>query len=538
MAATLFLSTLGAYKDFARAESYFALGSRLMTTTGDWLTPHAPDEPVLNKPPLQYWLTGISYLTLGAGYATARLPSALAALGVLLVVYLLGRKLGDERTGLASCAMLATSYLFYSFARTAMSDMLLTFCVAAALACFITVLTGERERERVLVMCGYVFTALGFLAKGPIALVLIMLPIVIELLVSRDFNALKRLRPLSGLVVMLAVAGPYFFLLYLKLGSEPLLVFFIGENLQRFTGSIYSASARPLWYLVPAFFGNFAPWSLLIFPAIYFDWRIARAENPNERRAQRLVYLWLLCPVVFFSFSSFKLDYYLLPAMPAAALLTGRLAAHADELPRWARRTIYVFAFAVAGFVIVSLVMQMKITLALSLVVRVPWLPLVMCAAAFVLVLYYIKLGSPRRVLFSLAFVIWLALLTTGWTYAPAFSSFQPVEKLAASIPPGARVYTSYGTSSWVNTLAFHLPTGQAVTSLLSDASGARRVEVLRNEPEAVVLVNDDEYVRLLEARVALRSLAEGETFGHAGLTLDALRERRRERLRIVQGVR
>jgi 4-amino-4-deoxy-L-arabinose transferase-like glycosyltransferase len=60
-AAILFSSDIWAYKEFVRAESYFALGARLMAEQGDWLTPHAPDEQVLNKPPLTYWLIGISY---------------------------------------------------------------------------------------------------------------------------------------------------------------------------------------------------------------------------------------------------------------------------------------------------------------------------------------------------------------------------------------------------------------------------------------------------------------------------------------------
>jgi len=64
-AAVLFLSDIWIYKEFVRAESYFALGSRLMVEQGDWLTPHAPDELPLNKPPLTYWLIGASTSCLG-----------------------------------------------------------------------------------------------------------------------------------------------------------------------------------------------------------------------------------------------------------------------------------------------------------------------------------------------------------------------------------------------------------------------------------------------------------------------------------------
>ncbi|MCA1557667.1 MAG: glycosyltransferase family 39 protein, partial [Acidobacteria bacterium] len=189
LSALLIFSNLGAFRDFVRAESYFALGSQLMTQAGDWLSPHAPDEPLLNKPPLQYWLTGLCYKLFGASYATARLPSALAALSLLVVFYLLCTKLHDRRTGLLSVACLVTSYLFYTFARTAMSDMLLALCITAALSCFILALTGKGARhEKWLPLCGYLFAGLGVLAKGPVALVLVAGPLLCELLVSRDLS--------------------------------------------------------------------------------------------------------------------------------------------------------------------------------------------------------------------------------------------------------------------------------------------------------------------------------------------------------------
>jgi len=68
LASIIFANGIWAYKEFVRAESYFALGARLMIERGEWLTPHAPDEQVLNKPPLAYWLIGLSYNIFGASY--------------------------------------------------------------------------------------------------------------------------------------------------------------------------------------------------------------------------------------------------------------------------------------------------------------------------------------------------------------------------------------------------------------------------------------------------------------------------------------
>jgi len=114
-AAILFLSDIWIYKEFVRAESYFALGSRLMVEQGDWLTPHAPDELPLNKPPLTYWLIGASYKLCGANYGSTRLPSVLAAMLVLAIVYWLAVHLSGKRVGLIAVAVLASSFLFSEF---------------------------------------------------------------------------------------------------------------------------------------------------------------------------------------------------------------------------------------------------------------------------------------------------------------------------------------------------------------------------------------------------------------------------------------
>jgi 4-amino-4-deoxy-L-arabinose transferase-like glycosyltransferase len=537
LAALVIFSNLGAFRDFVRAESYFALGSRLMVETGGWLTPHAPDEPVLNKPPLQYWLTGLAYKLFGASYTSARLPSSLAALSVLLTTYLLGARIIDRSSALLGLGCLITSYLFYTFARTAMSDMLLSLCVSASLACFILVLTGKvAGRERWLAICAYLFLALGVLAKGPVAIVLVCGPLFLELLLTRDFSLLKRLRIFRGALVILAVAAPYFLLLYLKLGAGPLHSFFIGENLQRFTGEIYGYATQPVWRLPLAFLSDFAPWSLLLFPAIYFDWRDARALSPEARRTRRLLYLWLFFPLVFFSFSHFKLDYYLLPAMPAAALVVGGFLLRVSELSTFARRYTFAFMILFALAMVAASFASLRFAAKLQLNIGFGWLMPLMTACAFLFLLYSLYKRRPHFAIWSLIFSIWAVLILHELTIAPALARYNPLEKLAASVPQTSRlIYTSYAASDWANTLTFHLPTDVKVTRLVEDRDGARLLEILKHEPQAVALVKDWEYERLKASGIALRSLDEGETLGHGGLTLDTLRRPVTERLRIVQ---
>src|SRR5258706_11424318 len=342
-ASVVFLSDIWSYKEFVRAESYFALGARLMIEQGDWLTPHAPDELPLNKPPITYWAIGASYKVLGTSYGAARVPSVLAALLILALVYFLGVRLGGQRAGLVSIAMLGSSYLFLSFARMAMSDMLLSLFVTVSLACFILALTGE-VRSQAMVLFGYVALALGVLTKGPVAVVLVATPIGLELLFRRSRASLREMQILPGLILFLIIRVPYFLLVYLRAGPAPLRFFFFGENFQRFSGQVYGAAGRPFWSEVLAFFSDFLPWSLLILVAITFNWR-RRGESNSV--LLRPLYLWLGSTLLLFSLSSFKLDYYLLPAMPAAALIIAPVIVAGEKLSRFVR-------LAVASLLILS----------------------------------------------------------------------------------------------------------------------------------------------------------------------------------------
>ena len=532
-ATVVFLSDIWIYKEFVRAESYFALGSRLMVEQGDWLTPHAPDELPLNKPPLTYWLIGLSYKFFGASYGSARLPSVLAALAVLFIVYWLAVRLDGIRAGVLSMAVLGSSYLFLSFARMAMSDMLLTLCVTGSLACFILALKDQEARSRKLVLLGYVACALGVLAKGPVALALVAMPVGLELLLRRSRQDLRRIRLLPGLILFVLIAAPYFGFVYARMGAGPLWFFFFGENLQRFTGQIYGESGRPFWYELMAFFSDFVPWSLLIVVAIWFDLR-GRKILPTKTRATRLLYLWLGGTVVIFSLSSFKLDYYLLPSMPAAALIIGPFIAKAEKLPRFIRA---VFAgFLVLGSVAMVLLALLSLKAADVLSVRSPvrFLPVVAAVFGLGMIAFYIARRRRGESALMLSGTIWATSLTIQLALLPAFANSLPATKLASGVPTGAMVLTSSAASDWANCLAYNLPPPHKVERLVGDGRNEALRGALLSDSKAVAVIWEREYAGLASQVFNLRILARVETFGHGGLTFKLIRDPRREGLLLV----
>ncbi len=532
-AATLFLSDIWVYKEFVRAESYFALGARSMVERNQWLTPHAPDELQLNKPPLTYWLIGASYKLSGASYGAARLPSVLAAMGVLAIVYLLGTWRYGNRAGLISAATLASSYLFVSFARMAMSDMLLTFFVTAAFACFIAALTEETPRSRKLVFVGYVALALGVLTKGPVALALVAIPIGLELIVRRDRANFKRLRILPGLGVVLAIAAPYFFLVYARVGLGPLRFFFLGENLQRFTGQIYESGSRPFWYELAAFFSDFAPWSLLLILAAWFDWRRAERER-TSRGVTRILYLWLVYTVILFSLASFKRDYYLLPAMPAAALIVGPLLANAESLPKFTRRIVAGFLVICAVVLLAIALLTLRAAVLLSVQSFLRFLPALIASVGLLLIFTWIRRRKTWQASLILAVTIWATIMSMQLILLPAFLRYQPTPQLAARIPAGRVVYTSRAADEWASGVAFNLPAPHAVERLIGDIDDQKLLDVLKSDPRAVAIIWEREYASLVKTDPALKVLADIETYGHGGLSLNLIRNPARQHLYLV----
>jgi 4-amino-4-deoxy-L-arabinose transferase-like glycosyltransferase len=235
-AAVLYFSYLGDTRQFLRAESYFALGAKMMLETGDRLLMHSPEELPLNKPPLQYWLIGLSFDSLGVDYGPARVPSGIFALLTLVLVYIFGSRIYGRFVGLSAAAITATSVFFLAFARLAMPDMLLTFCVSAGLFALIRALKADGG-GRLWAWIAYTAVAIGFLAKGPVAPLLILAPFLAEAAWSRDLRVLRRLRVLSGAIVFTAISAPYFVLVYFREGIEPLKNWFINENLLRFSGA-------------------------------------------------------------------------------------------------------------------------------------------------------------------------------------------------------------------------------------------------------------------------------------------------------------
>jgi 4-amino-4-deoxy-L-arabinose transferase-like glycosyltransferase len=302
-----------------RAEIYFLDAARAMVETGDWLIPHYRGEPFYDKPPLTYWLIAVAFTILGPNLVAGRLVVVLVALATLTVVAYLGKRFAPSRdaaeeTAFHAVAILATSYVFVSFARLTMSDMLLTLLTVVAGGLY---LRAEVEsRQDLLPWCGLVL-GLGFLAKGPIAWIFFGAVLLAFAIVARRAPRIFTGAGVLGSLLAIGVASSWFMFVWLRAGVEPLKWFFLRENLQRFASATYDVS-EPWWYYFAIYAVEALPWSVLAIPATALAWRARDTHVP------RVLLMWSLLMVVPLSLSRGKIDYYILPILPPLSLMTAR----------------------------------------------------------------------------------------------------------------------------------------------------------------------------------------------------------------------
>ena len=234
-------------------------------------------------------------------------------------------------------ALIALNPQTIAWGRTGVSDMLLVGCMCSALLAFFLGYTLEEQREQAefstvsasrfpnkWYLTFYVLIALAILAKGPVGIVVPALIIGCFGLYLGNFRQLWReMRPLSGILIILAIALPWYILVILANGQTYIDSFFGYHNFQRFTGVVNKHSAPWYFYFFVVLVG-FAPWSIYLPVAIArtrFCQRSYWRRQPRSAQLSLFALFWFGCIFGFFTIAVTKLPSYVLPLIPAAAIL-------------------------------------------------------------------------------------------------------------------------------------------------------------------------------------------------------------------------
>ena len=357
IAGSLLFPNLG-YALVEPDEGRYAEIGREMLRSGNWIVPTLNQEPYYDKPPLLYWFVAASLHVFGVHEWAARLVPALAAFLTVLATFFFAKRWLGTRAGFLSALALSLTAVFIQCGRFLVLDSVLALFVALALFSGYEAMRGPRLHWRWW-MASAVCCGLGVLTKGPVALVLFAPPVAAFAWLHRDAARLRVTHWLGYAGAVAALAAPWFIAVSIY-APDFAYQFFVEHHLKRFFGEEYHDS--PMWFYIPVLLVGCLPWSLLVVPFARFLFSRAQAVASFRFREMGFCLLWAGWCVLFFSLSRGKLPPYILPAIPALAVLIGcyletalfqpGLAAFfkpvRTQMPRWAV-TIVGLAFVAAN---------------------------------------------------------------------------------------------------------------------------------------------------------------------------------------------
>lgn len=338
------LLTLGLYPLTDTTEARYGEVARKMAELGNWVTPlYDYGVPFWAKPPLTTWLSAISIQLLGVNEFAARLPYFLLA---VLIAWLLWRWVSRSSASQAqlAVAMMSGTLLYFIASAAVMTDLGLVLGTTLAMIGFWAAFEeGESARPKEVWLL-FIGLGIGLLAKGPIAVVLSGLPIGLWMLLTGNIKASwQRVPWLKGSLLTLAIAAPWYVMAEIRTPGF-WEYFFIGEHWSRFTvtgwagdkyGTAHATQRGAIWLFALA---AVMPWTVLL-PLLWIGRKLIQTpqkfETPSYSRSLTIYLLaWSVASCLFFTMSGNILWTYVLPALPAMALLAARWLSR-DARARW-----------------------------------------------------------------------------------------------------------------------------------------------------------------------------------------------------------
>lgn len=322
--------SLGLYPLMDTTEARYGEMARIMFETGNWITPMFDyNVPFWGKPPVFTWLSGLGFSLFGINEFAARVPHLIVGFAILGLVYVFARETFQSKSmGLFAAALLASTVSFILLSGAVMTDTALTFSITLSMVSFWQAwkhLNSHQGKH-----WGYLFfigLALGMLSKGPLAIVLIGISLTVWLMPNGRWKKLWHALPWGyGTLLFIVIAAPWYAIAEYKTPGF-LDYFIVGEHIKRFIvsgwqgdlyGTAHERARGTIW--VYAFIAML-PWS----PLLIWQWIRSFKEGKDTEESVdgfgSFLLLWMLSPMLLFSFSGNILASYVMPALPATALL-------------------------------------------------------------------------------------------------------------------------------------------------------------------------------------------------------------------------
>jgi 4-amino-4-deoxy-L-arabinose transferase-like glycosyltransferase len=325
-AAIITLPGLGNGTLWDNSETVYGEAAREVLLTHDWVVMHVNGVPWFVQPPLFFWIAAWCAKTFGVTAFAMRLPAALATIAMGGALGYATARVAGMRAGTVAAIVLSTSLMQAIVGRLAIMDALLDLCVVIATLCWFRAFEphdhrNDVRRRTIAFLSGTVALALGTLAKGPVAPVIVVLVLAVWLLWERRSDApiaLPSWRTFAAAAgVFVLIVAPWFVLEAIRVGPDAFRELIGHYTIGRYTGVIENQSG-PWWYYVPVLILGFFPWIAFVPVAAVHAIDSARTRAGS---LERLALTWTIVPLVFFSFAETKLPNYIALMLPALAII-------------------------------------------------------------------------------------------------------------------------------------------------------------------------------------------------------------------------
>ncbi len=539
-------------------EAIVAECARNMRISGDWVVPWFLDIPFMRKPPLPYWLVAATSYVFPNDATTgmpvtgmvARLPSALAGLGTVLLLWRLGSAMFGWRVGRIAAVLSASSVMFLLFSPNATVEMILTFCCTWAALHFWMAVTKRRTAPRLLhLLLFYIALGAAMLAKGPAPMALLAVPLAVwwytekplrlvaggrararyapmafvRGLKTQTIRAFTRMWVIPGLAVFALCFVPW--MMAVASRHPHAWDLWNWQYVQRAEGNYLDTRDRGVLYYVPLVIGFAAPWLFLLPEALAGPWlkRYVRA-----RRALLFCGTWAVVGIAIMSLEPFRKPYYILPSMPPLMLMMAVAAERFyTHCPANARRAWILWGAAAVALAAALLVGNWQAKLQapdaatpIMLIALAATIALLLAGIAYIRGRGWLALGATAAITIAAFQSIWYVCgpvvadmnRVTALEQALKTAGAPPNANLLwADMRPDSRLAFYYGRRN-----GYMIQPAQVVTAMV-DGKGKRgenrvaelaldRASELLSAPEPVYLILERGHYELMRMFVDIRA--------------------------------
>ena len=444
---------LDAVPPYHADENFYVESSLRMVKSDDYITPVYHEKKRFAKPILYYWMVASSYKIFDISLTSARLPSVLFGTLSVGLVFLLGCRLFDRRVGLFSAFILPSIYLHFQISRWSTTDMALSFFVVLSIYFFVLFYKSE-YRKFLFAYLFYISMGLGFMVKGPLAILIPFLTVIGYLIITKKKNSFKDLYFIQGLIILAIIILPWFIAMFWMHGDE-FKNHIVGNEIKN---RLVNNTPFSIYY-IGVFFRYQLPWSLFFlfatlkqfgFLGLSINETGGFAERMKELRRNvfyrikqifneknfplAICYLWIGVCLILFTLLRVQHSRYMLPCCPAVAIITAKMFTEAEK--NTFKYKIFGFNFSI--FLTISIFLGCSILAALGLYIfdssnfEVYIFPALFMFCAFTLIGFY-RFQNFGKMVPLMAFVLCVSFASLSGDIIP-FVNHYPMKKIANHI--------------------------------------------------------------------------------------------------------